>query len=150
MIEVLVTALILAIGVLGAAGMQLNSFKNLRSSHSLTTAAMLGTDFGERMRANPTALDNNLYNHTSAPESYVNCEDTLCSVTQLAGYDIVTWTEVLQDSLPSASSSVSRIVGSDSFIVTVYWDDDLSGSRDKTCPAESADDLDCYTLTVSL
>jgi len=53
MIEVLVTVIIIAVGVLGAAALQVTTLKNLNSSHSASVAAIVAQDFSERMRANP-------------------------------------------------------------------------------------------------
>ena len=55
MIEVLVTIIIIAVGVLGAAALQVTTLKNLSSSHSASVAAILTEDFSERMRANSGA-----------------------------------------------------------------------------------------------
>jgi transposase InsO family protein len=55
MIEVLVTVIIIAVGVLGAAALQITTLKNLSSSHSASVAAIVVEDFSERMRANPIA-----------------------------------------------------------------------------------------------
>ena len=53
MIEVLVTIIVIAVGVLGAAALQVTTLKNLSSSHSATVAALVAEDMTERMRANP-------------------------------------------------------------------------------------------------
>jgi len=55
MIEVLVTVLILAVGVLGVAAMQVTTYQNLNISHSASIAAIVAEDFSERMRANMDA-----------------------------------------------------------------------------------------------
>ena len=52
MIEVLVTVLILAVGVLGVAAMQVTTYQNLSVSHSASIAAIVANDFSERLRAN--------------------------------------------------------------------------------------------------
>ena len=67
MIEVLVTVLILAVGVLGVAAMQVTTLKNLSSSHSSSVAEIFAEDFSERIRANPIAALANSYVHSAAP-----------------------------------------------------------------------------------
>lgn len=150
MIEVLVTVLILAVGVLGVAAMQVTTLKNLNSSHSASIAAMLAEDFSERMRANSEAALDNDYNHSAAPANQTNCVANTCTPADLAVYDMNTWWQTLNANLPSASGEVTRDVGSDTFVITVRWDEDRSGSAGTACPVESEADLDCYQLEVTL
>ena len=70
MIEVLVTVIIIAVGVLGAAALQVTTLKNLSSSHSASVAAIVAEDFSERMRANPTAAMADNYVHPAAPTTF--------------------------------------------------------------------------------
>jgi type IV pilus assembly protein PilV len=56
LIEVLVTLLIVAIGLLGLAGMQFKGLRNNIGSESRSQAALLANDIIERMRANPMGV----------------------------------------------------------------------------------------------
>lgn len=51
-IETLVSLLILAIGMLGMAGLQTVSLRNTQSAYQRTQAAILSNDIVERVRAN--------------------------------------------------------------------------------------------------
>lgn len=150
MIEVLVTVLILAVGVLGVAAMQVTTLQNLNISHSASTAEILTVDFGERMRANGTAALADTYNHTTAPTGFTDCVVNVCTMTQLAGYDMGTWWNSLGASLPAASGQVARVGTTNTFSVTVRWDEDRSGSTGTNCPKLSAADLECYQLQVTI
>lgn len=150
MIEILVTILVLAVGVLGVAAMQITTLKNLNSSHSASIASMLAEDFGERMRANSAAALDNDYNHSSAPTSETNCVANTCDAGDLAIYDMNSWWQSLNANLPSATGQVARAMGTDTFVITVRWDEDRSGSEGTNCPVESEADLDCYQLSVTL
>ena len=151
MIEVLVTIIIIAIGVFGAAALQVTTLKNLSSSHSASVAAILAEDFSERMRANPDeALNNNAYVHDAAPAAYPNCAVDACTMAQLAVYDIGTWWDQITTVLPSGSAEVTRNAGTNTYVVTVRWDDDRSGSTGTNCPTQSTNDLECYRFNVTL
>ena len=152
MIEVLVTVLILAVGVLGVAAMQVTTLQNLNISHSASTAGILADDFAERMRANgDEAKDNNTYDHTAKPLTIpTNCVTNACTPAQLAGYDIGAWWEALGASLPSATGQVARVGGTNTFNVIVRWDEDRSGSTGTNCPKLTAADLECYQYQVTL
>jgi type IV pilus assembly protein PilV len=150
MIEILVTILVLAVGVLGVAAMQITTLKNLNSSHSASIASMLAEDFGERMRANSVGALANDYNHSAAPASVTNCVANECDPGDLAIYDMNSWWQSLNTNLPSATGQVTRTNGTDTFVITVRWDEDRSGSQGTNCPVESEADLDCYQLSVTL
>jgi type IV pilus assembly protein PilV len=150
MIEVLVTIIILAVGVLGAAALQVTTLKNLSTSHSASAAAIVAADFSERMRANPTAALADGYVHAAAPGVVPDCEAGACSMAELADYDIGTWWDQLTAVLPVGTAEVTRIIGTNTFVLTVRWDEDRSGSSGVTCPVASAADLECFRLNVTI
>jgi type IV pilus assembly protein PilV len=154
MIEVLVTIIIIAVGVLGAAALQVTTLKNLNTSHSASVAAIVAEDFSERMRANPTAARADAYVHSAAPTGDSDCAANLCTMAELATYDIETWWDQLTTVLPAGAAVVTRnaavAAGTDSFVLTVRWDEDRSGSAGTNCPALSAADLECYRLNVTI
>jgi len=151
MIEVLVTIIIIAVGVLGTAAMQVTTLKNLSSSHSASVAAILADDFSERMRANPSAALNNAYVHNANPGPvFPPCDAGACSLADLATYDIGTWWQQVTAVLPSGSGQVTRNAGTDTFVLTVRWDDDRSGSTGTNCPTQSTNDLQCFQFNVTI
>jgi type IV pilus assembly protein PilV len=153
MIEVLVTVIIIAVGVLGAAALQVTTLKNLSSSHSASVAAIVAQDFSERMRANPDAALAGDYDHDSAPSTTgTDCVTNPCATAKdLADYDIETWWAQVTAVLPSGSGEVEPIAaGSNIFVLTVRWDEDRSGSTTKNCPKLSAADLECFRLNITI
>ena len=150
MIEVLVTIIILAVGVLGTAALQVTTLKNLSTSHSAGVAAIIAEDFSERMRANPTAALADGYVHDRAPISDTDCAANLCSMADIAKYDTETWWDQLTTVLPAGSAEVTRDIGTSTFVLTVRWDEDRSGSTGVACPMESEADLECFRLNVTI
>jgi len=149
MIEVLVTIIIIAVGVLGTAALQVTTLKNLSSSYSASIAAIVAEDLGERMQANRAAALADAYVHSAAPLAYPDCVSETCNAAQLASFDIGTWWVDLGNMLPSASGQVTRNAGTDTFVLTVRWDEDRSGSTGTTCPPQSNADLECFRLNVT-
>ena len=151
MIEVLVTVLILAVGVLGVAAMQVTTFQNLGASHSASVAAMVADDFAERMRANGAVVLANTYNHSENPlVAFKDCAKETCNTSELAGYDIGSWWVALGANLPLGQGVVARVGTSNIFTLTVRWDEDRSGSSLTNCPKASAADLECYQLDITI
>jgi len=149
MIEILITIIVIAVGVLGAAALQVTTLKNLSTSHSSTVAALVADDIGERMRAN---VDGTLAgDYERAPSANPpDCVSAACSPSDLAAYDIATWSNQMRALLPSASGEITRAPGSNTFVITVRWDEDRSGSTGDACPPQSDSDLECYRFSVTM
>ena len=160
LIEVLIAALVLSVGVLGVAGLQVTALKNLQSSQSFGVAAMLANDIADRMWVNQAQAVANTYNHTDAPDTPADCVGGTCTTAEIASFDMNDWqqqivgytladTTVIPGLLPAGSGTVAQIGASRSYLITLRWDDDRSGSTGTTCPPADEDDLDCYTLSIT-
>jgi type IV pilus assembly protein PilV len=159
LIEVLVSLLVLAIGVLGVATLQLSTYRQLQTSNNYAIAALLGGDMADRMMANSAESLLGSYVHDAAPTSPPDCSATTCNSSQRADYDMARWQAQLAGNadvwggagLPSGSGEVAAVTGSTTeFEIIVRWDDDRSGSTDENCPPADDDDLDCHTVIVRL
>ena len=89
LMEVLVAVLVVAIGALGVARLQLGSAQNNRAALERTVASLLATDLAERWRANPqggyaTALGR-------APPPFVDCQANSCAADELSRFDLTVW-----------------------------------------------------------
>lgn len=88
--ELLVAILVVGVGALGAAGLQLASSQNTRSALQATTAVILAQDMAERLRTNPAGeyLDVAV---GSAPPGFVDCRTASCTAAELASFDVTVW-----------------------------------------------------------
>ncbi len=89
MIELLVSVVIMSIGVLGMAGLQIVSIQQNRSALLQGEATLLANDIIDRIRANPdtnyaAALDD-------TPSPTTNCVGSACTEAEMAAYDIAQW-----------------------------------------------------------
>ncbi len=117
LIEILITVLILSIGLLGLAGLQVSSMKSNHSSYLRSQATIMAYDIIDRMRANPMAVQatitdyvaNSSYTVTksstpytvSAPAVTSACTTTTgCTPAQMANTDINQWRVELATQLP--------------------------------------------------
>lgn len=93
LIEVLVTVVILAVGLLGVAGVQALGLRtaNVALEHSLVTT--LATDIAERIRANPTAFQADQYVIALDADNPPGGNECLqaCSTQERAESDILGW-----------------------------------------------------------
>lgn len=119
LIEVLVALLVLSIGLLGVAGLQLTSLRNNRSAHLRSQAQVMAYDITDRMRANrQLAVDTGAYNIAIGIPA---------TGGTLAGDDLVRWKEAILNSLPSGDGSV-QVVNTNVVLITVQWVDQLSAT----------------------
>lgn len=108
MIEVLITVLILAIGLLGLAGLQSTGIRSNHSAYLRSQATILAYDIADRMRANRSAALVGAY--TTAGSSGIPAQD------------IIAWKNNLAAMLPEGDGIISRTAGN-RFTITVQWDD---------------------------
>lgn len=116
MIEVLVAVVVLAIGLLGMALLQITSVQSNHSAYYRSQATVLASDLADRMRANRTAALGNAYEFTF-PTSSSSHE---VSDTQ-AQKDKAEWLNALAQSLPEGTGQVEK----DGTLVTISirWND---------------------------
>lgn len=151
MIEVLVAIFVLAIGLLGLAGLQANSLKNNTSAYTRTQAQLLAYDMLDRMRSNlPGVSTGNYDDLLGATPTDPNCAGTGCSVAQLAEHDAYEWSNLLAQTLPSGQGEVSGNGLGSIFTITVMWDDERSGATGTNCSDDHTVDLTCFTLSSTL
>ena len=108
LIEVLVTVVILAVGLLGMAAMQLSGIRGANGANYRTQATIYANDLAERMRANPDGLytdhaflnvDTSAINCAAAPATYCSAyydgsnqvAPANCTTAQMATFDLNVW-----------------------------------------------------------
>ncbi|GAB2894295.1 type IV pilus modification protein PilV [Microbulbifer echini] len=145
LIEILVSILVLAIGLLGLAATQMMSLKNGNGSHHRYMAALAAQEIIERMRANPVGFKSGDYdgNHGlsvdlagedddisgGAPSTDNNsltpdCSSK-CTPSELSDLDIYEWENLLSSNFPSATGSIKSDAGE--VKVTITWKEQHTG-----------------------
>lgn len=123
LIEILVAVLVLALGLLGLAGLQANGVKNTQLAYNRSQAIHLAQDIADRIRANSAAVgtyadvnNNNQRDTTEATkpkgQKVAACLTSAgCSKEQLAQTDIRQWHDSIAYALPAGCGSVVRGTG---------------------------------------
>lgn len=107
LVEVLVAVLVLSIGLLGLATLQMNSLRFATSGHHRSVATMQAYDLIDRMRANSAGVDTGAYDNPSSPSTTAACLTTSgCTATQLAHHDIADWNTHNAQLLPNGAGTV--------------------------------------------
>ncbi len=116
LIEVLVTMLILAFGLLGVAGLLVGGVSNAAGSESLNKANQLASEMADRMRANPVialnATSEYLHNENLAYEGQPqNWNDPAPVGASIAINDLNAWLTAITTQLPSGRGRIYNTVG---------------------------------------
>lgn len=150
MVEILVTIFVLAVGLLGIAGMQAKSLKHNTSAYTRSQAQLLAYDMLDRLRANRGGVTfgfyDNLMASTPTPQS---CIATGCTTEEIAKYDAFEWSGLLNNTLAGGIGRVIRNAD-DTFTITVMWDDNRTGATGTACGDDPKVDLRCFNLSSRL
>lgn len=91
LLEVLISMVIIAVGLLGLSGLQIASLKGTTNAHARNVASMLVMDLSERMRANPLGVAGAFYdNDVACGTNEIACRgNTVCSPERTARHDVL-------------------------------------------------------------
>lgn len=158
LIEVLVSVLLAAIGLLALSGANVVSIRYSKMSQYRGTATMLAADLAERMRSNQAGLANyevadDFAAQASSPSASTACEtySSTCTSAQLAAYDLVNWKLLVRNQLPQGSVFVTPSTSVLAADVWVAWKDpavanpsenstDARDTSSKECPNSFSND----------
>lgn len=155
LIEVLIAMLVLAVGLLGLAGLQATSIGNNQSAYNRSQATQLAYDLADRMRANVAGVVIYTAILPSAATAKANCLTTTgCLPADMAENDLYQWNcaiaggcelstpsiaatlptgqgIVCLDSTPDDDSSAAAPNcdgAGNTYAIKIWWDDDRSGA----------------------
>jgi type IV pilus assembly protein PilV len=155
LMEVLVTVVILSIGLLGVAGLQLNSLRGNQNALEGSVAVTLAAEAADRIRANLPGVrnvntgeaDQDAYDFLDSAGADPGCISTTCSVDKIAQTDAYEWFTRLEALLPGGEGVICRDStpndgtskaahgcdmdpATETFAIKIWWDHD----RDATTP----------------
>jgi type IV pilus assembly protein PilV len=141
MIESLVAILVLAIGVMGLAGLQTRSLVETRLTNARANALLLANDLAERMRLNRTAASG-----TDAAQQYTttftnlvtastNCVATACGPSALRNFDLAEWQMNVRQLLPGGQAQVFAPSADGQIRILFRWRNNAAAQADGTVDA---------------
>lgn len=123
LIEVLITLVIMSVGMLGIAGLYVQSLQAGRTAMFRHHAVNLAGDVADRIRANPRAT----VAYIDADGANNNCVlgGADCSAAEMAANDIFLWKAQASESLPGGDVAVviDEAVVPPSYAITVSWNE---------------------------
>ncbi|MCW8450208.1 type IV pilus modification protein PilV [Legionella quinlivanii] len=146
LLEVLISTVILAIGLLGIASLQTNAVRYNHSAYLRSIAISQMSNMFDRMLANPAGVQAGSYNNMSGLSTNPNCNT--CSMSQIAQRDLYQWNQANSQLLPNGQGSVTR--NGNVFTIIIRWDNDRTGATGMNCSGNYRVDLACLTMDVEL
>lgn len=164
LVEVMVAAVITAIGILGYAGMQIQTLSETANAQHRMQALALAGDLVSRVRANTPSDESefddvrDIYiNANYQPDQYAphatRCQGNICTPEQLANADLNALRQQLGTLLPSATMTLLPSVDNDTHIVRVAWSGQQATAAQCDAPELNEDnqyESHCVVLEVSI
>lgn len=124
LVEVLVSVLILSVGLLGLAALQLRALQFNESASVRGHAVFLAYEMADRVRARPEGVPLSEYKLDVCSGGDSNCDAS-------SKIDHTEWLDNLDSQLPGGTGAVD--VSGDRVTVTVQWNESrVSGAQDQT------------------
>lgn len=144
LIEVMVTVVILAISLIGIAGLQIFGVRHNHSAYLRSQSTILAYDIFDRMRANRTiSATTNAYLLNFGdyvPPASTDCSDDsqTCTPLEIARYDMAQWTQAVAGVMPDgeAQIQVQDLPDRRIYTISLKWRDrrDTNDAREIITP----------------
>ena len=141
LIELVITLVVVAIGLLGVAAVQVRASNFQKDSFDRKTAAIATLSIAEQMRANPAGYLAGQYVMSWVPGTAANsastCAGTVCTTTEISARDVAQWQAALIAQIGVVGATITAPT-SDNVIVSIVWLEPSASSASTATP----DDLD--------
>jgi type IV pilus assembly protein PilV len=160
LIEVLVSVLVLAVGMLSMAALQSSTMRYGKLAEFKTNAAQLAEDLTDRMQSNPAGVRNGDYVVSTAwtatpnpvtvpPVAPCVADDSICIplvATAVAKSDLAQWRNASIPLMPGAALFTQRVGGANSSVMDIWigWQEPTAvGGKDAAAEATVNDGYGC-------
>lgn len=177
LVEIMVSIVVIAIGLLGLASMQINALKFQQTASQRSEAVQASYDLADRMRVNFVYTRPELYaNERTANEAKYTSKSTYaagansdhtapnncnrvvaqgaCTSEQVAANDLADWQLNLKRRLAGGTGYIEPVMGAakSTFDVTVMWLEPTLDAVDSTCPKDAATPkgVRCFKVRISI
>jgi type IV pilus assembly protein PilV len=123
LVEVLITLVIMSVGMLGIAGLYVQSMQAGRTSMFRHHAVTLASDVADRIRANPRAAV--AYIDPVGADNSCILGGIDCTPAQMAANDILVWKAQAAETLPSGDVTIvfDNTVVPPTYEITISWNE---------------------------
>ncbi len=121
-VEILVSLVVVAIGIIGSINLQMSSIKTGINSQQRYQATLMAYDMAERMRANPGGVEAGHYDDISYETDYEVDSGVALAASDFYKLDVSEWKDNLSNVLPGGEGQVQAdgAVGQ-RFTIEIRW-----------------------------
>jgi type IV pilus assembly protein PilV len=113
LIEVLAAVIVLGVGLLATAKMQILALQNTQGGYMRAQVSHISYDIIDRMRTNPLAVTNGSYDLAEADDTpgIINCKGSgaNCTAANMAQFDHYWWRTTIDESLPNGTGEITTV-----------------------------------------
>ncbi|MEQ1915207.1 MAG: type IV pilus modification protein PilV [Gallionella sp.] len=124
MLEIMITLVVVAIALLGTAGMQAFAMKVGQGGQLRNQAVYLAADMAERIETNkPLSAASGVPGYEAIVPATVNCQANACTSAELGVRDVNNWNLQIARLLPSGQGTITRSVAGNlyTYTIVVSW-----------------------------
>ena len=141
LIEVLIAVVVMSVGFLAAARMQVEGMRFSQSAYYQSQAHFLANDMIDRMRSNIQGVLDGNYNNVSTSSSAVKPTCADCTPSEVAQLDIFDWSSNLFDLagtagfIPALQSGDTEangriiLIGGEQYAIEMSWSELIAGAN---------------------
>lgn len=145
LIEAMVALVVISVGLLGIAALQIVALQQGASSQWHSKAVWFSYEMTDRILANEVVFAG--YAGVDTSNDYdQDCEGAACTPAQMRTADAADWKSRVSD-LPSGRGIIST-PAANQLLITVMWDDEGTGADGIECSGDTDTDLTCYSVTI--
>jgi type IV pilus assembly protein PilV len=151
MLEVLISLVLIAVAMLGQAGLQVNALRFAKGAATRMQAVFLSNEIAERIESNKlgaTAGNYAVATASSTPStSSTDCTVSACSSSVLAAYDLAEWTTRVSAALPSPTWQITNTIAGNpsTYTIIVSWQERRSDANTTTYATTGTPDTSTLT-----
>jgi type IV pilus assembly protein PilV len=134
LIEVLAAMVVLGVGLLATAKMQILALQNTQGGYMRAQVSHISYDIIDRMRTNPNAVTTGSYDlaETDDTPGIINCKGAAanCTAANMAQFDHYWWRSTIREFLPNGTGAITTVDDGTFTTVTidVTWIDPYSAA----------------------
>jgi type IV pilus assembly protein PilV len=143
LVESMIALLIISVGLLGIAALQITAMKLNSSAMHHSQAVWIAYNISDRIRANPSRFVN--YTGIDTSQDYEqDCSASACNTAEMIVADAADWKLMVQN-LPDGRGRVTT-PNTGELRIDVMWDDEGTGATGTACGTDPEVDLTCFSV----
>jgi type IV pilus assembly protein PilV len=146
LIESMIALLVISVGLLGIAALQITSMSQNSSALNHSQAVWIAYNISDRVRANDSQFAGYSGIDTGVDTDSQNCMSSACTNAQMLTADAEDLRNMVSN-LPAGRGIITN--NADGLVISIMWDDEGTGATGTNCGSNPDVDLTCYAVALT-